>query len=1143
MAAAIVAAATGLGHAGSRQGPNLSLMGRLRCAPAAATSVDRRTGVSVIRSLRSGAVANGLCLQVQVRTTSTGVARPGRVEVARWSFGPLQADDTRYQPLAYRDDTWYGSTYWAGPDWTRVGRDWQHPGTNTACVRTYTAPRAGRIHISGRVCKADTNGGDGIAASIEQGGRRAWSAELEFNDSKGVDPNLDLEVRVGEVIRFVVDKRGAIECDTTRWAPVVRYADGTTSRADASFDRHSQGEGGWSYELRRNLQEEGPALPTLHGIDHDSGALLAACPQSGTASLDAGYALPAWVLSDERSAGGLAITAPGMPAPRLEARRYADGRLDLVVTVDPGLMRPGATVSGGTCAVTAYSGEPADGFAALERMVAALPSGVGGNLVRDEIARVRTAAGIDGLSRAPRPDLALWWRVVTEWAREDGPNVSGGVDRQLVLARKSEACAGDSRFAAIERAMRTSGDDPGALATIYYRLRWLKRAHLLAAYLPPGKRILFAKRVPTGYSHEVMQYYGWRARPGGGIFVLDRPGYSLAARDILGGRLAAGSVLEPRLSFDARRVVFSWVACSDQEPDPNAMVNGGPPSTYFHLYEAALDGSGMRQVTRGSSDDLMPTYLPDGGIAFSSTRRQGYSRCFGPQFSTRWHVYTLHRVERDGSRVRQLSYHDTNEWFPTVGHDGQVLYSRWDYIDRDAVTHQNLWATRPDGTGTTAVWGNATDKPHCTFQPQAIPGTRKVVFTASAHHSVTGGSIAILDPTVGDNGLAAIKRITPSVPFPEAEGMSIREYYASPWPLSEKAFLVSYSPYPLVWEPGANRPDGLGIYLIDTHGNRELLYRDAHIGSTSPCIIAPRPVPPVLPPATRSNAPNWAEMSVEDIYRGLPGARRGEIQSLRVVQVLPKSTPVANTPPVGVAGEENGRVVLGTVPIEADGSARFRVPAGKPLLFQALDRDGMAFQTMRTIAYAQPGEKVACVGCHERRTTSPHAPGYQPLAMRKPAVDLLRGPLDGSPFSYMRAVQPVLDRHCTGCHGGVQPAARMDLTGRPAGPYVQSYVALTAGPDFNHVGTNPANAAQALVPRFGMRNQVQVTDPGGLYGARGSRLVRLLKQGHAGVKLTADELASVACWIDCNAIFYGVNQPAEQMRQLRGEVVGIPTLQ
>ncbi|MBM4085989.1 MAG: hypothetical protein FJ272_14480, partial [Planctomycetes bacterium] len=321
---------------------------------------------------------------------------------------------------------------------------------------------------------------------------------------------------------------------------------------------------------------------------------------------------------------------------------------------------------------------------------------------------------------------------------------------------------------------------------LYLHTRLLKRDIALSnPLLSAGggcDKLLFCKRVPTSYSHLVMQYYGWRARPGGGLFALEQPGVSLAARDILRDQLPPGNVLEPRLSYDARRIVFSYVRCPDGplKPGDLSVNEEGPDEAYYHIYEVNVDGTGLRQLTSGPYDDLMPTYLPDGGIAFCSTRRRGYSRCFGPQFSKRWDSYTVHRMDRDGVNIRPLSFNDVSEWFPAVSNSGHILYARWDYIDRDAVTHQNLWAMRPDGSNPVAVWGNASPKPHCLFQAKPIPGSQKIVFTASAHHSITGGPICILDPTVDSNSLDAVARITPG-PFPEAEGRPT-EYYDSPWP-------------------------------------------------------------------------------------------------------------------------------------------------------------------------------------------------------------------------------------------------------------------------------------------------------------------------------------------------------------------------
>ncbi len=301
--------------------------------------------------------------------------------------------------------------------------------------------------------------------------------------------------------------------------------------------------------------------------------------------------------------------------------------------------------------------------------------------------------------------------------------------------------------------------------------------------------------------------------------------------------------------------IFSYSKCTEEDP-------------FYHVYEVNADGTNLRQLTEGEYEDLMPNYLPDGGIVFTSTRRKGHARCFGAQFGPRWHVYTLHRMDADGSNIRTLSFHETNEWFPTVAPSGHILYSRWDYVDRHPVVHQNLWACRPDGTNPVAVWGNHTETPHCTFQLQPIPNTTKIVFTASAHHSITGGSVAIVTPHRGNNGEQALDRITPDVKFPEAEGR-LDEYYDAPWPLSEDTFLVGYSPKPLLMEPQANDPAALGIYLLDRRGNRELIYRDPAIGSSHPIPLVPRPVPPILPSTLPSDAPPTGELVMADVYQGL----------------------------------------------------------------------------------------------------------------------------------------------------------------------------------------------------------------------------------------------------------------------------------
>ncbi len=1059
-----------------------------------------------------------------------------------------------FRPMEYRTAQWYGSTFWSGPGWTRVGKDWQHPGKTAASVRKFLVPRAGHIVITGRVFKRHLDG-DGIVATIRHNSRELWRTELDGKDAEGTRHRIRLAVQRGDEIRFAIHKRGQIYCDTTGWDPTIEYDDGAKYPASTAFEAHKQGHGGWWYEWEMR--------PTGDGESDGEGVVVSCFSPTGllmTHRLRRGAVLE---LTDRDAASAFVVALPGRdrgwvivgPSGRpfhFRVQRSDDfkARIEFRLQSDESAARERSPLR-----YRRFAGSVAQGWQLCGKQLH-------GIAISDPIRPARAVP------------LSLWAMVQQDWRRQD--RIDGtqqawlvAAEENLVAARKLLANLRqldahpfpadlDRRLDELSRRLeevKRAGTESTA-AEVWLAVRAFKRAIALSNPLLGDTPLIVCQRKPPAYSHLVGQYFGWRQRPGGGLFVLDHPGYSVTLRDVLQGRLPAGNILEPQLSYDGKRILFSFVECSDQTPAPESLpVNEeGDDRWYFHLYQVNVDGTGLRQLTSGPYDDMMGEYLPDGDIVFCSTRRQGYSRCFGPQFSRRWHSYTLHRMQADGNGIRRLSHNDVNEWFPRVANDGRLLFARWDYIDRDAVTHQNLWSCRPDGSDPVAEWGNALNKPHCTFQVRPIPGSTKLAFIASAHHAITAGPLCLLDPSLGSNVAQAVTRITPGK-YPEAESREIVEYYESPWPLSEEHYLVAYSPYPLRFEwqhnSGDRNPDNaLGIYLIDSHGNRELIYRDPSISTTSPIPLRPRKRPPILPSRRRlvasgrqSVSQPVGEMIVADVYDGLGDVVRGTIESIRVVQLFPKTTPWANVPRVGVAGEENARAILGTVPVESDGSARFLVPAGKPILLQLLDRDGMAFQTMRSSTYVQPGERVTCVGCHAGSKPAPRNVS-QLKALQRPASRVEPGVLGGRPFSFAEVVQPVLDRHCTECHGVKRREAGVDLTGAPYREFTRSYWSLCIGPIDGGTGKASQGAAgEILVPRFPQRNQIQVTPPGGRYGARGSRLIRMLREGHEGVVLSSDDLRRLAAWIDLNAIFYGVYEPEQQERQRRGERVGFPRIQ
>ena len=454
---------------------------------------------------------------------------------------------------------------------------------------------------------------------------------------------------------------------------------------------------------------------------------------------------------------------------------------------------------------------------------------------------------------------------------------------------------------------------------------------------------------------------------------------------------------------------------------------------------------------------------------------------------------------------------------------------------------------------TRAVHGNFAprpDRPDMEVDCRAIAGSHKFVATAAPHHGQAYGSLILIDPHMpDDDGMGPVKRITPEVGFPETQGGA--EVYGTPWPLSEDYFLCVYD---AAMRPGAAVPPGqtrrgnYGIYLVDSFGNKELLYRDPQIGCLSPIPVRDRPVPPSMPalvrrrpetnPAVRPTEPHdqakaEGTVAVIDVYSSLkPWPAGTRIHQLRVLQVLPMTVPSGQPPHetglrVATAGDSvvPVRHVLGTVPVEEDGSAHFVVPANKEIFFQALDQQGLAVQSMRSATQLHEGQRLVCAGCHQPSRHTAAVTGSLPLALQRPA-SRLQPDVDGSnPFSYPRLVQPVLDRHCVQCHDQYRDKQQVPNLGREpiSRHWFASYNSLIAKYAFSDYGD-------------GYR-----TTPG-RFGARASQLYRLLQEGHYDVDLSPEELHRLTLWLDCASMFYGVYEREGGEAQLRGELAW-PTLQ
>lgn len=683
----------------------------------------------------------------------------------------------------------------------------------------------------------------------------------------------------------------------------------------------------------------------------------------------------------------------------------------------------------------------------------------------------------------------------------------------------------------------------------------LRRKITFANPLFNFKELTFIKS-HMGAHHCCDQYFGHTTRGGGSVYVLSDPfGDKPMLRDILadspvvngrikGKTLAGGSFRSLELSYDGRQIFFGATQCGKSR-------ERWCPEKSYHVFKANVDGSGLTQLTDGSWNEFDPCLLPNGRLAFISERRGGFGRCHPRPVPT----YTLHSMNPDGSDIVALSYHETNEWHPSVNNDGMIVYTRWDYIDRgDCIAH-HPWITYPDGRDPRAMQGNYPTsrraRPDHEANIRAIPNSPLYVATASPHHGQSYGSLVIFDPRVEDDGaMAPVKRLTPEVGFPEVERGG-RPVYGTAWPLSEDYFLCVYAP------PGKARSQH-GVYLVDSFGNKELIYEDSTIGCLDPIPLRPRPCPPVIPHETAVGKPGGLAgypgseptptngtvlcVNVYNSRKGWPADTK--IKAIRVIQVYPKATARVNNPDIGIGSESLARNVFGTAPVEADGSVRFTVPAGKPFYMQALDANGLAVQSMQSATYVHPGEKLTCQGCHEPANGTPEAPARPPIALMREPTKLIPDVEGSSPVSFPRLVQPVLDKHCVSCHvknKGKAPdlggdPAKWKRTGYGGGQrtWSASYISLTTG-KFNEGSPTPGFAF-AFSARPPDRTPTQTTP--GQFGARASRLYQMLLKGHHGVKLSTEELRRITLWLDCNSVFFSAYHDLDE--QIAGKLVRPP---
>ena len=624
-----------------------------------------------------------------------------------------------------------------------------------------------------------------------------------------------------------------------------------------------------------------------------------------------------------------------------------------------------------------------------------------------------------------------------------------------------------------------------------------------------GKSVVFVERKQFPQDHHntanifqlgEINEGAWNACAGNSAMYkadFDSSGNLAAIRKLVSSK--DGIVRDPEISFDAKKIVFSM------------RENLGDS---YGIYELDLPSGKFVRLTRvAEACDIDPAYLGDGSIVFASTRAAKYCGC------NRHIMCNLYKMDPDGANIVQIGNSIEFEHMPHVLRDGRILYTRWEYVDRNFSGAQGLWTCNPDGTAHALYWGQETKQP-CLNAVQ-MPESTTVAAILGSCHNIAWGALAVIDRKIDVEGEKSVVKIFP----PEARKLidkpgdvfadsmnALKIKYEDPEPVSEKLVLVSRT-----LSEGTRK---MGLFLVDVDSGAEKLVveSDGELGIFDAKVVSKRPLPQSS--AERRSWERGAKsfVYVGDVYEGthMKGVKRGDIKWLRVVQDHFKLTfspgwwenEGSQAPPMNF-DDYHRKEPLGVVPVRDDGSAFFEVPSDKFVYLQALDKNGDMVQTMRSGFVALPGEIVSCAGCHESRFSPPPVSGH-PFKNGKPdKIDASSLPAAGECFSYMKSVQPIFDKHCIGCHDvGGKGAAKLVLAGDRGLVFNRSYLELHSKKYVKAIGAGPDKVQEANT-----------------WGAKQSPIVAKIRSGHGG-KLSAEEFEVLSLWIDLNAPYYSTEDCA-----------------
>ncbi|MDP6546851.1 MAG: hypothetical protein QGH60_22990 [Phycisphaerae bacterium] len=546
------------------------------------------------------------------------------------------------------------------------------------------------------------------------------------------------------------------------------------------------------------------------------------------------------------------------------------------------------------------------------------------------------------------------------------------------------------------------------------------------------------------------------------------------------------SACEGSVSFDAKRILFSG---KKKASDP------------WNIYETAVDGGKIRQITRNTGNCRRAGYQPK--LYTIVSPQPWYQITFVSDAAGNINEYSsaratdLYSCKLDGASVRRITFNPSSDMDPFVMSNGRLLFASWrrSGLGRGVLGHVSLFGMGIDGTDYAAFSGDQGRR------IKHMPCT------------TTGGLAVFVEADrVGWDGAGFLSRVKLRRPLHSygritkvSDGL-----FHSPAPLPDGKILVSRRP--------ADGSGTHGVFRLDpVTGRSELIFDDPKRHDIHATMIHKRSEPDGRSTVVTSKDPSGKLYCLNVYTSDLKDPKwtpPGTIKSVRVLAAVPRSVPAVDGIPPLI-----GRRILGQVPIEADGSFNIEVPANTPIELQTLDADGMALRTCSWI-WARNHEPRGCIGCHEDGELTPE--NHFQKAFERKSVSL-RPPKRRS-VDFRRHVMPIIKAKCVPCHGPRGAPPRLDGGDKPVrkSSFNRAYESLLAlekssvKGDFRGRYVHPGHARKSpLVWHVYGRNTARGWD-----GAMMKKRIKPIARGKTKPLSDAEKRTFVE-WIDLGAMWNG----------------------